>query len=45
MEMEMADLYRRESERTFEGMGYCKGNPNSLDKQLFSQDLVMGNPK
>jgi hypothetical protein len=23
----------------------CKGNPNSLDKQLFSQDLVRGNPK
>jgi hypothetical protein len=24
---------------------YCKGNPNSLDAQLFSQDLVRGNPK
>jgi hypothetical protein len=24
---------------------YCKGNPNSLDEQLFSQDLVRGNPK
>jgi hypothetical protein len=23
----------------------CKGNPNSLDEQLFSQDLVRGNPK
>jgi hypothetical protein len=22
----------------------CKGNPNSLDKQLLSQDLVRGNP-
>jgi hypothetical protein len=25
--------------------GTCKGNPNSLDEQLFSQDLVRGNPK
>jgi hypothetical protein len=24
---------------------YCKGNPNSLDEQHFSQDLVRGNPK
>jgi hypothetical protein len=24
---------------------YCKGNPNSLDEQLYSQDLVRGNPK
>jgi hypothetical protein len=24
---------------------YCKGNPNSLNKQLFTQDLVRGNPK
>jgi hypothetical protein len=24
---------------------YYKGNPNSLDEQLFSQDLVRGNPK
>jgi hypothetical protein len=23
----------------------CKGNPNSLDEQLCSQDLVRGNPK
>jgi hypothetical protein len=23
----------------------CKGNPNSQDEQLFSQDLVRGNPK
>jgi hypothetical protein len=23
----------------------CKGNPNSLDEQLFSQDLARGNPK
>jgi hypothetical protein len=25
--------------------GICKGNPNSLDEQLFSQDLVRGNSK
>jgi hypothetical protein len=24
---------------------FYKGNPNSLDEQLFSQDLVRGNPK
>jgi hypothetical protein len=24
---------------------YCKGNPNSIDEQLFSQYLVRGNPK
>jgi hypothetical protein len=24
---------------------YCKGNPNSLDEQLFTQDLARGNPK
>jgi hypothetical protein len=29
------------SERVF----YCKGNPNSLDEQLFSQNLARGNPK
>jgi hypothetical protein len=23
----------------------CKGNPNSIDEQLFSQYLVRGNPK
>jgi hypothetical protein len=23
----------------------CKGNPNSIDKQIFSQYLVRGNPK
>jgi hypothetical protein len=23
----------------------CKGNPNSLDEQLLSQDLVRGDPK
>jgi hypothetical protein len=23
----------------------CKGNPNSLDEQLCSQNLVRGNPK
>jgi hypothetical protein len=27
------------------GWGMCEGNPNSLDEQLFSQDLVRGNPK
>jgi hypothetical protein len=29
------------AERVF----YCKGNSNSLDEQLFSQDLARGNPK
>jgi hypothetical protein len=28
-----------------EGGGCCKDNPNSLDKQLCSQDLVRVNPK
>jgi hypothetical protein len=26
-------------------MDYCKGNPNSLDEQLFTQDLARGNTK
>jgi hypothetical protein len=28
-----------------EGSEQCKGNPNSLDEQLFTQDLARGNPK
>jgi hypothetical protein len=26
-------------------IGGCKGNPNSLDEQLLTQDLARGNPK
>jgi hypothetical protein len=30
---------------TLHAYEYCKGNPNSLDEQLFSQDLARENPK
>jgi hypothetical protein len=28
-----------------ESVFYCKGKPNSLDKQILTQDLARGNPK
>jgi hypothetical protein len=36
---------RRHGKRKQSRGSACKGNPNSLDEQLFTQDLARGNPK